>query len=105
VVEEGLLSEAAQNVINSLQERRAKLMMRVMQLEAIAKRCAFEVVVNDSWKAKQQFRDAEQETDRLTSEIEMLNLALQEAYTRLQQRGRDANDIMKELGLTGIGTE
>jgi hypothetical protein len=95
------LTDAHQNIIDSLQVQRHSLMMRVMQLEAIAKRCAFEAVVNDSWKAKQAFRDAEQETDRLTSEIEMLNLALQEAFARLQARGRDAGDIMKELGLTG----
>ena len=74
-------------------------MIEVMQLGAIAKRCAFEACVHDSWKAKQGFRDAEQEGDRLTNEIAMLDLALSEALERLQSRGRDASDVMNELGL------
>jgi hypothetical protein len=73
------VSDTAQNVINTLQERRHRLMIEVMQLGAIAKRCAFEACVNDSWKAKQGFCDAEQEGDRLTNEIAMLDLALSEA--------------------------
>jgi hypothetical protein len=95
------MSDAAQHVIDTLQERRHDLMARIEQLQTIAKRAAFEACVHDSWKAKQAFRDAVQEADRLADEIEMLNLALQEAYTRLQSRGRDAGDVMKELGLTG----
>ena len=58
------------------------------------------MVVNDSWKAKQAFRDAVQQADQLASEVDMLNLALQEAFGRLQQRGRDAGDVMRELKFT-----
>jgi hypothetical protein len=91
------MSDTAQTIINNLQERRHKLMLRVMQLGALAKRCAFEAVVHDSWKAKQEFRDAEQEADRLSNEVTMLDLALAEAHERLQSRGRDVDAVLQEL--------
>jgi hypothetical protein len=95
------MSEAHQNIINTLQERRHELMLRITQLEQIAKRAAFEAVTADSWKAKQDFRDAEQEADRLIGEVTFLDMALAEAYARLQSRGRDAGEVMQELGLSG----
>jgi ribosomal protein S20 len=84
-----------QNIINTLQERRFKTMSRITELQTIARRCAFEAVVHDSWKAKQTFRDAEHEADRLASEVNILDLALAEAYERTQQR--DWKDVMAEL--------
>jgi hypothetical protein len=38
--------------------------------------------------------------DNLSDEIAMTAMALAEAYTRLQSRGRDAGEVMKELKLT-----
>jgi hypothetical protein len=95
------MSDAHQNIIDTLLERRHDLMLRIEQLQYVAKRAAFEACTRDSWKGKQEFRDAVQEVDRLTSEIEMLDMALAEAYARLQSRGRDATAVMQELGLSG----
>jgi hypothetical protein len=91
------MTEANQNIVNTLQERRHKMMLRVFELQAIAQRCAFEAVVNDSWKARQDFRDVEHEADRLSDEIGMLDLALGEAFARLQTQGRDWQIVMQEL--------
>jgi hypothetical protein len=98
------MSEARwQNIINTLQERRFKLMLRITELQAVARRAAFEAVTADSWKAKQTFRDVEHEADRLASEVNILDLALAEAYERTQRR--DWKDVMAELmgELSGIG--
>jgi hypothetical protein len=93
------MSDTQQNIVNSLQQRRHDLMMRVTRLQAIAQRAAFYAVTEDSWKARQQFRDAEAEADRLANEVTMLDLALAEAYARLQSRGRECATVMQELGL------
>jgi hypothetical protein len=92
---------AAQNVIDNLQSRRHELMLRLNELQAGAQRAAFEAVVHDSWTARQRFRDIEHEADRLSEEIGMLDLAIAEAYARLQTRGRDAGEVMRELKFTG----
>jgi hypothetical protein len=90
------MSEARwQNIINTLQERRFKMVLRITELQAIARRCAFDAAVHDSWKAKQTFRDAEHEADRLASEVNIIDLALAEAYERTQRR--DWKDVMAEL--------
>jgi hypothetical protein len=99
------LSEAAQNIINSLQRQRLELMIKLDALQTDAKRFAYHAVVNGSWKARQDFRATVEAADQLSDEISMIDLALAEAYARLQSRGRDANDIMKELGLTGANKQ
>jgi hypothetical protein len=45
-------------------------------------------------------RNREQQRDKLGDEIVMIDLALAESYARLQARGRDAGDIMRELKFT-----
>jgi hypothetical protein len=54
-------------------------------------------VVNGSWKARQDFPEVMQAADQLSDEISLLELATAEAYERLQTRGRDAGEVMKEL--------
>jgi hypothetical protein len=105
VVEEGLLSNTAQNIVDSLQVRLHGLEIRLHALQADAKRYAFEACVKDSWRARQNFRDTVEAADKLSDEATMVSMALQEAYTRLQARGRDAGDIMKELGLSGANKQ
>jgi hypothetical protein len=90
---EALLSEAAQNVINSLHRRRLELVIKLNALQASARRHAFEAVVDGSWKARQDFRAVAEAADHFSDEPGMIDLALTEAYVRLQSRGRDAGDI------------
>jgi hypothetical protein len=98
---EATVSETAQNTINSLHRQRLELVIKLNALQTAAKRHAFGAVVNGSWKARQDFRAAVEAADALSDEIGMIDLALAEAYARLQSRGRDASDVMKELGLSG----
>jgi hypothetical protein len=92
------MSEATQNVINSLEQQRCAIVIKLYALQADAQRHAFGAVVNGSWKARQDFRASAEAADALADEIGMIDMALAEAYARLQSRGRDAGDIMKELG-------
>ena len=64
-------------------------------------RLAFEAVVNRSWKARQDFPDVVEAADQLSDEIAMTAMALAEAHSRLQQRSRDAGEVMRELKFTG----
>jgi hypothetical protein len=57
-------------------------------------------VVNGSFKARQDFRDVVEAVDQLSDEIAMVALALSEAHLRLQSRGRDAGEVMRELKFT-----
>jgi hypothetical protein len=86
-----------QNIINTLQRQRLELMIKLDALQTAAKRHAFGAVVNGSWKARQDFRAAVEAADQLSDEIGMIDLALAEAYLRLQQPGRDCAQVMKEL--------
>jgi hypothetical protein len=92
------MSDAAQNIINSLHRQRLELVIKLNALQASARRHAFEAVVDGSWKARQDFRAVAEAADRFSDEIGMIDLALTEAYARLQSRGRDAGDVMQELG-------
>jgi hypothetical protein len=99
------MSEATQNIINSLQQQRCAIMIKLHALQADAQRHAYHAVVNGSWKARQDFRATVEAADQLSDEIGMIDLALAEAYARLQSRGRDASDVMKELGLAGANKQ
>ena len=70
------MSEAAQNVINSLQRQRLELMIKLDALQTDAKRHAYHAVVHGSWKARQDFRDAVDAGLMLGDEIVMIDLAL-----------------------------
>ena len=83
------------NIIASLEQQRHQLMLRITQLQAIARRAAFEAVVNDSWKAREAFRSAEHEADRLAE------LALTEAHERVQRP--DWREQYRAITKTEIG--
>jgi hypothetical protein len=91
------MSDVAQNIVNSLQQQRCAIMIKLHALQADAQRHAFGAVVNGSWKARQDFRAAVEAADALSDEIGMIDLALAEAYARLQSRGRDVAEVLKEL--------
>jgi hypothetical protein len=95
------MSDAAQNVINSLQRQRLELMIKLDALQTDAKRHAYHAVVHGSWKARQDFRDAVEAADQLSDEIAMTAMALAEAHARLQTRGRDVAEVLKELKFSG----
>jgi hypothetical protein len=95
------VSEAAQNTINSLHRQRLELVIKLNALQASARRHAFEAVVDGSWKARQDFRAVAEAADQFSDEIGMIDLALAEVYARLQSRGRDCDQVMRELKLTG----
>jgi ethanolamine utilization cobalamin adenosyltransferase len=95
------MSDAAQNIVNALQEQQHERMNRLNALQRDARRLAFEAVVNRSWKARQDFRDVVEAADQLSDEIAMTGMALAEAHSRLQQRGRDAGEVMRELNFGG----
>jgi hypothetical protein len=88
---------AEQNVVNTLQTRLHALEARLFALELAAKRYAFEACINDSWRARENFRDTSEAADRISDEAAMVTLALQEAYARLATRGRDGREVMREL--------
>jgi hypothetical protein len=96
-----VMSDAQQNTINALQEQQAVRMRKLNALQVTARRLAFESVVNGSWRAKRDFRDVVEAVDQLSDEIAMTAMALAEAHARLQSRGRDAGEVMQELGFSG----
>jgi hypothetical protein len=87
----------AQNVVNTLQQQRHELLLKLNALQAAAQRHAFAAVVENSWKARQDFRTLSRL--RIGLAMRFRNLAPQEAYMRLQSRGREAGVVMQELGL------
>jgi hypothetical protein len=97
VVWGALLSDTTQNIVDSLQVRLHDLEVRLNALQAAAKRHAFEACVEDSWRARQNFKDAVETADKLSDEATMVTMALQEAYLRLQTQWRPVADVMREL--------
>src|SRR4029077_6448108 len=95
------MSDTTQNIVNTLQQQRGAIMTTLHALQAGAQLHAFGAVVNGSWKARQDFRAAVEAADALSDEIGMIDLALAEAFARLQSRGRDCDQVMRELKLTG----
>jgi hypothetical protein len=95
------MTDAAQNTINTLQEQQHARLQKLNALQRDAQRLAFESVVNGSFKARQDFRDVVEAADALSDEIAMTALALAEAHSRLQSRGRDVAEVLKELNFGG----
>jgi ethanolamine utilization cobalamin adenosyltransferase len=92
-----MMTDATQNIVNALQEQQHERMNRLNALQRDAQRHAFEAVVNRSWKARQDFRDLVEAADQLSDEIALTGMALAEAHSRLQSRGRDVAEVLKEL--------
>jgi hypothetical protein len=99
------MSDAAMNVINSLQRQRHELMTKLDSLQTAAKRFAYHAVVNGSWKARQDFRAAVEAADKLSDEATMLDLVIAHALARLQERGRDVADVLRELKFDGANND
>ena len=95
------MTDATQNVVNALQEQQHARLQKLDALQRDAQRSAFESVVNGSFKAQQDFRDVAEAVDQLSDEIAMVALALTEAHARLQSRGRDVAEVLKELKFSG----
>lgn len=95
------MSSAEQNVINSLMQQQQARMIKLEALQVTARRLAIEAVVNGSWRAKRDFQDVAEVIDRLSDEIAMTAMALMEAHARLQSRGRDVAEVLKELNFGG----
>jgi hypothetical protein len=95
------VSDATQNIVNALQEQQHVRLQKLDALQVTARRLAFESVVNGSWRAKRDFRDVVEAADALSDEIAMTAMALAEAHARLQARGRDVAEVLKELNFGG----
>ena len=96
------VSDATQNIVNALQEQQHVRLQKLDALQVTARRLAFESVVNGSWRAKRRdSRDVVEAADALSDEIAMTAMALAEAHARLQARGRDVAEVLKELNFGG----
>jgi uncharacterized protein involved in exopolysaccharide biosynthesis len=94
----------AQQIVHDLEQRRHHLMLRVVALGEGVSKLAYDAVVHNSFMARQRLRELEDEGDQLHREIDLFDAALVEARRRVEAAGRDADDVMAELGLNANAT-
>jgi hypothetical protein len=88
---------AAEQIVRTLEAERHVLVLRLEAIRSAGAQLAYAILIEDSFQAKQELSDAEDEYAALEYRIALHDLALIEARRRAE--ARDAETVMLELKL------
>jgi hypothetical protein len=87
----------AQEIIADLERRRHELMLRGMGFDEERQELAYRILAENSFTARQRWREVEDETQQLLEDIAMHDLAIASARRRAEAVGRNVAEVMAEI--------